>query len=104
MQSDFNLADMDAWLVGASFDFRKLGLDGYSMFINYAEGLNARDASEDTSLPDQREFNITADYRVQEGWLKNFWLRVRWATLDKTGEDRNTDEFRVILNYEIPVI
>jgi hypothetical protein len=104
MQSDFNRAGEDAWLVGASVDFVKLGLDGLSMFMNYAQGSHARDADTGASLPDRREFDITADLRLQEGMLRNLWLRVRWSTLHVAGEPRNTDDFRVIVNYVIPVL
>lgn len=104
MQSDFNFAGMDAWLVGASFDFRTLGLTGLSMFANYAEGKNAIDAGDGSSLPDQREFNVTGDYRIEEGWLRGLWFRVRWSRLDFAGENQVTDELRAIVNYEIPLL
>ena len=104
MQKDFNRADEDAWLVGASYDFGQVGLEGLSFFTSYAEGLNARDGDDGSALSDQREFDITADYRIREGVLKNLWLRARWSTLDLAGEDRNTDDFRVIVNYEIPIL
>jgi predicted porin len=102
MQKDFNRADEDAWLVGASYDFKDWGLDGLSMFANYAEGSGARDA-DGASSSDQREFNVTADYKVKKGPARGAWLRVRWSTLDVEGMDDESTDFRVIVNYELPV-
>jgi hypothetical protein len=104
MQSDFNLAGMDAWLAGVSFDFEDVGLNGLSLFANYAEGAGVRDASDDTELPDLREFNITGDYRPGKGFLNGFWLRVRWSTREGGSEEDNTDNFRVLVNYSLPVL
>ncbi|MFQ5962293.1 MAG: OprD family outer membrane porin [Candidatus Methylomirabilales bacterium] len=104
MQADFNRAGEDAWLLGLSYHFKRVGLDNLSAFANYAEGYNARDSTTDSSLPDQREFDITGDYRVRKGPLRGFWLRVRWSVLDIDGEDNNRYNVRVILNYAIPVL
>ncbi len=101
MQQDFNRAGEDAWLVGASYDLGQLGLTGVSVFANYAEGHDALDVDSGSSLPDEQEFDITADYRVPEGRFGGLWLRARWSTLDRAG---NTDDFRVIVNYEIPIL
>jgi hypothetical protein len=102
MQKDFNRAGEDAWLLGAVYSLDRVGLDGVRLVVNYAEGVDAQDAA--GALPDEREFNVTADWRPEKGFLKNIWLRVRWSALDLEGESRNTDEFRVVLNYEIPIL
>jgi hypothetical protein len=102
MQKDFNRAGEDAWLLGAAYSLDRVGLDGVSLFVNYAEGVDAED--EEGVLPDEREFNVTADWRPEKGFLKNIWLRVRWSVLDLEGESRNSDDFRVILNYEMPIL
>ena len=74
------------------------------MFANYAEGHDALEVDSGSSAPDEREFNITADYRIQEGRFGGLWLRTRWSTLDRAGDDRATDDFRVIVNYEISIL
>ena len=103
MQKDFNRAGEDAWLIGASYNFERLGLSGLSAFVNYAEGQGAKDTADGSSLPDQSECDITADYRMKEGWAEGLWIRVRWSTLDIDGEAEDQEDFRVVLNYEIPV-
>ncbi|VGO23450.1 OprD family outer membrane porin [Pontiella sulfatireligans] len=103
MQSDFNSANEESWLLGVSYDFERVGLKGLSSFVNYARGNNAQTSS-GADLPDTEEVNITADYKVDEGILRGFWLRVRWSHLDFSGDAGNSDELRVILNYEFPIL
>ena len=104
MQQDFNRAGEDAWLVGLSYHFTRLGLEGFSAVANYAEGYGARDPDTGSSLSDQREFNLTLDYHVKKGRLRGFWLRVRGSVLDTDGADRIDHQLRVVLNYSIPVL
>ena len=103
MQADFKLANEEAWLAGVSYNFDRVGLGGLSSFVNYAEGRNAQTAA-GADLPDRKEFNVTADYKLDEGLLRGLWLRVRWSTLDYESVENDRDEFRVILNYQINLL
>jgi hypothetical protein len=101
----FNRADEDAWLVGASYDFSRVGAPGLSSFINYAEG-NTPDSGTNAS-PDQRELDITVDYRFQSAALSGLWLRARAAFVDEDDDvagASDVDDIRVILNYELPIL
>ncbi len=103
MVKDFDRADEDAWLVGFSYDFSSLGLDGLSLFTNYARG-NTPESGK-TASPDQEEFDLTVDYRFKRDFLKGVWLRMRGAYLDQDGPDGvDVKDFRVIVNYELPVL
>jgi hypothetical protein len=104
MQSKFSRAGEDSWLVGISYHFTRLGLEGLSAAASYAEGYGALDPDTGSSLPDRREFNLTVDYHVEKGRLRGFWLRVRGSILDTDGADRNSKQLRVILNYSLPVL
>ena len=53
---------------------------------------------------DRQEFNLTIDYRVKEGTLKNFSLRVRGSWPDEDLADGDGTDFRMILRYDLPVI
>jgi hypothetical protein len=101
MRRDFNRAGEDAWQVGIAYDFARLGLEGLSAFANYAEGYGARDSETRESLPNEREFNITADYKPDWGFLDGFWLRLRGAVVER---DQKSTDLRVIVNYEIPLL
>ena len=101
MRRDFNRAGEDAWQVGVAYDFGRLGLDGLSAFANYAEGYGARDSETRESLPNEREFNITVDYKPNFGFWGGFWLRLRGAVVET---DRTSTDLRVIFNHELPVL
>ena len=101
MRRDFNRAGEDAWQVGVAYDFSRLGLDGLSAFANYAEGYGARDSETRESLPNEREFNITVDYKPKMGFLGGFWLRLRGAVVET---DQTSTDLRVIFNHELPVL
>jgi hypothetical protein len=101
MRLDFDRAGEDAWQVGIAYDFARLGFDGLSAFANYAEGYGARDSNTRESLPNAREFNITADYKPDWGFLHGFWLRVRGAVVERDG---TSTDLRVILNFAMPVL
>ena len=116
LQSDFNRAGENAFLVGLSYDFARVGLSGLSGFFNYAEGFDSKisgmDSGGDGGIRpdrsangvDEREFNLTVDYRFQEGWLRGLWLRVRGSLLRSSIDGFDSEQVRVILNYDIPVL
>jgi hypothetical protein len=103
MERDFNRAGEDAWLVGLAYDFGRLGLPGLSAFFNFARGTGARDPTTGQPRSNEREFDLTVDYRVtKKGWLEGLWLRLRGAILEEGGSTQT--EIRLILNYEFPLL
>jgi len=103
MKSDFNRAGEQAWMVGLTYNFSRIGLDGLSMNTKFASGYNAEDFSTGDVRPDQQEFDITFDYYPPAGRpLAGFWLRLRAAKRWQDGED-DTHDFRALLNYTFSV-
>jgi len=103
MKSDFNRAGEQAWMVGLTYNFSRIGLDGLSMNTKYASGYNAEDFSSGAKRTDEQEFDITFDYYPPAGRpLAGFWLRVRGA---KRWQDdlESGHDFRVLLNYTFSV-
>ena len=93
MLSGFASAGEQAYGVGLSYNFAKIGLTGVTAFASYVYGTLPADSWE-------QEINATVDYRISAGPLKNIWLRLRYARLDPSGQV-STDDFRVILNYSL---
>jgi hypothetical protein len=93
MVSDFAGNDEDSLRVGLSYDFARIGFVGVTAFANYVHGDLVDNQNED-------EFNATVDYRLDQGPLKNFWLRLRYAH-NTLSEQPATQDFRVILNYTL---
>ncbi|MGB5749050.1 MAG: OprD family outer membrane porin [Desulfobacterales bacterium] len=103
MQSKFDRPGEDAWQTGLSYDFRFVGIDGLSAFVDYARG-NTPDSGPAAS-PDQEEFDLTVDYRFKKGPLERLWLRFRGAVLNQRGPNaQDTVNFRIILNYDLPML
>jgi hypothetical protein len=104
MQRNFFRADEDAWLLGLSYSFARLGWPELSLFANYARGVGARDENTGAALGDETELDLTIDYRLNEGTWRGFWLRIRGSLLKEDGAAERRREVRIILNYEIPAL
>ena len=101
MISDFDRAGEDTLFCGLSYNFSELGLDGLSAFARYAYGRTPNSGS--AASPDEEEFNITIDYRFQNTWLKPLWIRIRGGWNSQDG-GRSRNNYRIILNYTIPLL
>lgn len=99
---DFNRAGETSWLIGVSYDFGRLGLKDLSLSTNYISGSGAINELTKEDVNDKRETDVTLDYKVSAGFLKGFWLRLRSATIQEDNRPQ-TQDWRVILNYEIPL-
>ena len=98
MIEDFDRAGEDAWLIGISSDFSRLGFTGWSASINYVDGDTPDRGS--IASPDTTELDITVGYRFESGPLKGLDVRLRRALVDKKGSrDGDVEDFRVIVNY-----
>ena len=99
MVEDFDRAGEDAWLVGLSYHFKRLGLEGLSAFTNYASG---RSPSNDSITSSKRsEWDITVDYKPQDFLLNGLWLRARRASVNRNNAEADITDYRIILNYEL---
>ena len=102
MQRTFNLANEKALLASLSYDFAGIGLENVAGILNFAAGWDGRLL--DGPARNKQEVNLTLDYRITEGWLENFWLRLRGSWLHEEGFAEDGLDFRVILNYDLPVL
>ncbi len=93
MISNFASQDEQSFGVHLSYDFSKIGMRGLTAFGSYVYG-----ALDDDNW--EREVNATVDYRIRDGLLKNFWLRLRYAW-NESSEGVPIEDFRVILNYSL---
>jgi hypothetical protein len=102
---DFNRAGEDAFIVKASYDFTRLGVEGVTMYALYVRGWGRVDPITKNSVPDEQEFDVDLQWRPQWEFLKGLWLRTRYANVHQYEGDNNTlHDFRVIVNYDIPLL
>ncbi len=74
-----------------------------SAVASFTRGQNAKQADSGSSLPDREEVDFTLDFRPSEGRLRGLWLRARASFLEDD-PGGTTSEFRLILNYDLPVL
>lgn len=103
MLSDFNLANQKTYRIGLSYTGAAFGFPGLSGFINYARSNDARVALTGTPLPDDEEFDITADFRPRSGMFNGAWLRARYGVINPGGS-RERYNVRITLNWDFQVL
>ncbi len=103
IDQDFDRANEKAWLVGIAYDFSKVLTPGLSANFNFVWGTDAIDPKTRANAPDQREYDLTVDYRLPwktPAFLQGLWLRVRGVILDQDNANQLGAQIRVILNWE----
>lgn len=101
---DFNRAGEVAWKIGLAYDFAGSDFPGLSLLLSYTYGWNAHDAVRKKALPDEAEWDVTVDYRIQQGFLRGVWFRIRNGFVDFKGQGRPLNDLRISINYELPVL
>lgn len=103
---DRNFTDADelAWKVGSSVGFDPIGLAGLSLYLSYARGHGARDATSEREIPDRDELDVTLDYTVPSGRLAGAWLRVRGAFGNVASSAPSTLQVRVTFNWALELL
>jgi hypothetical protein len=101
MQRAFNLPDEKALLASVSYDFAEIGVGGLTVIANFVASF---DGKSEGGRRDSQEIDVTLDYQIEQGFLENFWLRVRGSFLTDNEEHHDGTDFRVIVRYDFPVI
>ena len=103
--NDFDRAEEDAFSLGYSRDLGQLGPGALSFFANVVWG-DTPDTGPNASA-DASEFDLTVDWRLNEGWSDKIWVRFRGAWVrydsDYPGADDLFD-FRIIVNYDFDLL
>ena len=101
MQRTFNRAEEKALLASVTYDLGYVGAPGVSLIATYAQGWQGQVAG---IRSDERELNVSFDYRVGRGVFESFWLRLRGSWLQQISAGGDQGEVRVILRYEPPLL
>jgi hypothetical protein len=102
---DFNRAGESAFMAKASYDFTRLGLKGVSAYTLWVHGWDRVNPSTKDPVPNENEFDADVQWRPEWKFLKGLWFRVRYANAHQYEAPKNTmNDFRVIVNYEFPLL
>jgi hypothetical protein len=97
---DFNRAGEEAFMVKASYDFTRLGLEGVTAYALFVHGWDRV-----ASVANENEFNADIQWRPQWKFLKGLWFRGRYANVHQYERPNDTiNDFRIIVNYDIPLL
>jgi hypothetical protein len=102
---DFNRAGESAFMAKVSYDFTRLGLEGVTAYGLFVHGWGRVDPSTKDPVPDENEFDLDLQWRPSWRFLKGLWFRTRYAVVHQYEEPKNyTHDFRVIVNYDFPLL
>ena len=102
---DFNRAGESAFMGKVSYDFTRLGLEGVTAYGLFVHGWGRVDPSTRDPVPDENEFDMDLQWRPSWSFLKGLWFRTRYAVVHQyEGPKKYTHDFRVIVNYDFPLL
>lgn len=102
---DFNRAKEKAFLVKASYDFTRLGLEGLTAYALFVHGWDRIDPSTGQAVANENEWNFDLQWKPKSGFFKNFWPRIRYAVVHQyEGAEDYIHELRIILNYDFSLL
>ena len=106
-ENNFDQARQKAWGLAARYDFGPgtvlpgAHIPGFSVLVRYAEGRDAINSSTGVGLPTVREGNLDVIWDVPG--VPGLQFRFRNAYVAEGGH-RVLPAFRIILNYELPLL
>ena len=103
IEKDFNRAGEKAWVLGFSYDLRDY-VKGLSLTFNFVRGTDAVDPATKSGLPDETEYDITLDYRIEQGPLRGMWVRMRNAYVDFSNGGGRSNNVCLIINDPLALL
>jgi hypothetical protein len=101
-QVSFDNPDEKALGASLAYDFKSVGLPGWSAGVWYTQGWDAVNATTGLAIPDRDEWDVWLQYRPTEGPFKGFRFKTQYGVVRQDGNVRDTQpEFRVILDYTV---
>jgi hypothetical protein len=101
---DFNRAGENAFLTKLSYEFTNLGLPGLTAYGLWVHGWNRVDPITKASVKQEDEYDLDLQWRPQIKILKGLWFRTRYAYIDQSDGGPSQSDFRIIVNYDLPIL
>ena len=90
-------------MLGFSYDLKDY-VKGLSLTCNFVRGTDAVDPATRSGLPDETEYDMTVDYRIEQGLLRGMWVRVRNGYVDFGNGGGSSNNVRLIINYPLAIL
>jgi hypothetical protein len=101
---DFNRAAENAFIGKLSYDFSSLGLTGVTAYGLWVHGWNRVDPITKAAVKQEDEYDLDLQWRPKIPFLKGLWLRTRYAYVTQSDGGPSQSDFRIIVNYDIPLL
>ena len=102
MEEDNDRAGENTWLASLFYDFSSLGAEGLDFFTIYTDSSTPKTGPH--ASPSQREMDFNLQFRPKS-FLKGLSLRMRacYVSQDKSMGGKDIADYRIILNYRLPI-
>ena len=101
---DFNRASENAFLGKLSYDFSSLGLAGVTAYTLWVHGWDRVDPMTKIEVKQEDEYDFDLQWRPKIPLLKGLSLRTRYAYVTQSDGGPSQSDFRVIVNYDLPLL
>ena len=104
MEKDFNRAGEKAWLLGFSYDPKDY-IHGPQRDLQLCPGHRRSGSSnQEWASPNENEWDLTVDYRIEQGPLRGIWVRARYAYVNFDSGGGHSNNVRLIINYPLSLL
>jgi hypothetical protein len=102
---DFNRAKEKAFMVKAAYDFTKVGLESVTAYALFVHGWDRINPNTGQDVANENELDLDLQWRPKTGFFKNLYPRIRYGVVHQyEGAKNYIHDFRIILNYDLPVL
>ncbi len=98
---NFFEANEQSWGLGLNYDFSQLGAKGWHFSGAYISGDTPDSGSKQS--PDETELDLTLQYAFENRFLKNVNIMGRYGRVNRNQGGEDIEDFRLILNYQLPL-
>jgi hypothetical protein len=106
--TNFDQADVRAYMLSLSYDFERLGLEGVKIQGAWGKGYGTPDLFTNGGFADQDELDLRFVYEPRRGRFLGLRVEVEyllWQVFDNpTLPSDDLDQFRAIVNYAVPLL
>ncbi|HUU24190.1 MAG TPA: OprD family outer membrane porin [Methyloceanibacter sp.] len=105
--TSFVQAGVRAYLLQASYDFERVGLEGVKFHVAWGKGSGTPDLATNGGFADQEELDLRFVYEPHRGRLQGLRVEVEyidWQVFDLVAPSDELSQFRAIVNYAVPLL